>query len=146
MNAELTINFTEATIDDADSLLILIHQLEHFISAETLLNNLKNNLAKEDYCLFVAKENDKVIGFAELHFTHFIHEKNMRVRLTSFCVDENYRNKKVGAAFLCFIEKFCKTNNIFRIELTSNVRRMGAHRFYEKNGYTFTSKRFYKEL
>ncbi len=140
------IQFTKATLEDADSLLALIHQLEHFISIETLLNNLKNSLPKEDYRLFVAKENAIVIGFAELHFTHFIHEKNMRARLTSFCVDENFRNKKVGAQFLDFLEKYCTLNNIFRIENTSNVRRIDEHRFYEKNGYTFASKRFYKKI
>jgi len=146
MKSDNNIIFVNASIDDADALLSLIHQLEHFITKETLLKNLKNTLTKEDYCLFVAKENNIVIAFAELQFTQFIHEKNARVRLTSFCVDEKCRSKNIGSKFLDFIENFCMTKNIFRIELTSNVRRIDAHRFYENNGYTFASKRFYKEL
>ena len=146
MNKYNNIFFVDATLDDADALLSLIHQLEHFITKETLLNNLKNSLPNKDYRLFVAKENNKVIAFAELQHSHFIHEKNPRMRLTSFCVDEQFRSKNIGSLFLDFIEKFCVSNNIFRIELTSNVRRLDAHRFYEKNGYSFASKRFYKEL
>ncbi len=141
-----SIKFVDATLDDADSLLSLIHQLEHFITKETLLNNLKNNFEHKDYRIFVAKENNVVIAFAELHFSHFIHEKNKRARLTSFCVDEHFRNKNIGKHFLDFLEEFCFEYNILRIELTSNIKRLDAHRFYEKNGYLFMSKRFYKEI
>ena len=141
-----SIIFIEAGMENADALLSLVHQLEHFISKDTLLNNLKNNLADKNYRIFVAKENNRVIAFAELHFTQFIHEAQSRARLTSFCVEENFRNKNIGAQFLKFIEDFCVENKYLKIELTSNVRRTNAHRFYESNGYIFASKRFYKEL
>lgn len=142
----MEINFINATLDDTDAILKLVHQLEHFISKATLLNNLKNNLEDKNYRIFTAKENDIVVAFAELHFTQFIHEENKRVRLTSFCVDEKYRSKNIGSLFLKFIENYCKDNHVFNIELTSNVRRTKAHHFYEKNGYVFTSKRFSKKL
>lgn len=142
----MEIHFEEATLDDADALLHLVHQLEHFISAETLLNNLKNNSENKDYRLFVAKENTQVIAFAELCFTQFIHEATPKARLTSFCVDEAHRNKKAGASFLEFIEHYCRKTGCSKIELTSNIRRTDAHRFYESNGYVYTSKRFLKEL
>lgn len=142
----ISIEFSDATIEDADALLSLIHQLDHIISKETLLNNLKRNFEDKNLRIFVAKENNKVIAFTELQFTQFIHEENLRARLTSFCVDGKYRNNKIGAAFLAFIENYCKENHYTKIELTSNIRRINAHRFYERNGYTFASKRFYKEL
>ena len=138
--------FSEATIHDADGILPLIHQLEHFISIETLLNNLKKNIEHPEYCIFVAKEDETVIAFAELHFTQFIHEAKPRARLTAYCVDEKYRNKNVGSEFLKFLENFCKLQHVSRLELTSNIKRADAHRFYEKNGYAFMSKRFYKDL
>ena len=92
----MSLEFTDATINDADALLSLIHQLEHFIPKETLLNNLKRNTEDKNYCIFVAKLNNQVIAFAELCFTQFIHEPNPRARLTSFCVDAAFRNKKIG--------------------------------------------------
>ncbi|MCC6582148.1 MAG: GNAT family N-acetyltransferase [Chitinophagales bacterium] len=142
----MSLEFTDATINDADALLSLIHQLEHFIPKDTLLNNLKRNTEDKNYRIFVAKLNNQVIAFAELCFTQFIHEPNPRARLTSFCVDEAFRNKKTGAAFLAFIEGFCRSQNYLRIELTSKIHRIDAHRFYENNGYSYASKRFYKEL
>ena len=44
MHSNNDIIFIEATLNDADAILSLVHQLEHFISKETLLNNLKKNL------------------------------------------------------------------------------------------------------
>lgn len=142
----MSVEFTDATMDDADALLSLIHQLEHLISKDTLLNNLKRNSEDKNYRIFVAKQDNQVIAFAELCFTQFIHEPNPRVRLTSFCVDSRFRNKKIGAAFITFLEDFCRRNDYRRIELTSKIHRTDAHRFYENNGYSYVSKRFYKEL
>lgn len=146
MKDENKIEFVDATVNDATAILSLVHQLEHFISKETLLYNLKKSIAQPEYSIFVAKEVETVIAFAELHFTQFIHEAQPRARLTSFCVDEKYRNKNIGSDFLNFLEIICKQQPISRLELTSNIKRNDAHRFYEKNGYTFTSKRFYKNL
>ena len=142
----MSLEFTDATINDADALLSLIHQLEHFISKDMLLNNLKRNTEDKNYRIFVAKLNNQVIAFAELCFTQFIHEPNPRARLTSFCVDAAFRNKKIGAVFIAFLEDFCRSQNYLRIELTSKIHRTDAHRFYENNGYSYASKRFYKEL
>ncbi|HUM50697.1 MAG TPA: GNAT family N-acetyltransferase, partial [Chitinophagales bacterium] len=108
--------------------------------------NLKNNFEHKDYRIFVAKEDETVIAFAELHFTQFIHEPKPRARLTSFCVDEKYRSKNIGSDFLYFLEVICKQHHVSRLELTSNIKRLDAHRFYERNGYAFTSKRFYKDI
>ncbi|MFN8281980.1 MAG: GNAT family N-acetyltransferase [Chitinophagales bacterium] len=146
MNDENKTAFAEATINDADAILSLVHQLEHFITKETLLNNLKKNIEHNEYCIFVAKENETVIAFAEIHFTQFIHEAQPRARLTAYCVDAKHRNKNIGSAFLGFLENVCKQQHVSRLELTSNIKRTDAHRFYEKNGYAFTSKRFYKDL
>lgn len=140
------ITFEPATPAAAESLLSLIHQLGHPISSTALLKNLKRNLSHPDYRIFTARQEHTIIGFAELHFTQFIHEEAPRARLTSFCIDVNHRNKKIGERFLYFMESFCKGNGISRMELTSNVRRADAHRFYEQHGYVFTSKRMYKEL
>ncbi|MDB5227027.1 MAG: family N-acetyltransferase [Bacteroidota bacterium] len=146
MKDTVVITYTTASVEDANALLSLIHQLEHFMSIDSLVNNVKKNIAREDYHLFVMKANDEVIGFGEIHFMQLIHEENRRARLTAFCVDVAYRNKKLGAGFLKYIEDFCFAQNVFFIELTSHTRRVNAHRFYENNGYSISSRLFYKKL
>lgn len=142
-----TIEFCRAVPEDAAAILSLIHQLEHFIPEEIFLQNLQRVLNdQKDYHLFVARENKQVVAYAEIHFLHFVYEEKSRARLTSFCVEAACRGQKIGSGFLHFLEGFCKEQAVYRIELTSNLRRHDAHRFYEKNGYTFVSKAFHKNL
>jgi GNAT superfamily N-acetyltransferase len=133
---------------EADALVIqsLIHQLEHPIELPVLLNNIQEKSASKDYRIFVATVEENVVAVGELHFEHFVHEKNKRARITVFCVEESFRNRKVGASFLQFMESVATDAGVSRMELTSNMRRKHAHRFYENNGYIISSKVFFKNL
>jgi PhnO protein len=141
-----TIEYAEAIAEDAEAILSLIYQLDKTIDPHILRKNLEDKIHQPDYFVFVAKVDDRIIAFAELHFMQFVYEEKARARLSSYCVDVEYRNKKIGSGFLKFMEAFCKKHDIFRIELTSNTRRVDAHRFYESNGYSFVSKAFHKTL
>jgi GNAT superfamily N-acetyltransferase len=138
--------YVQAAVEDAEGILSLIMQLDKSINLGILIKNLEDKLHDDKYFVFVAKIESKVIAFAELHFMHFVYEEKPRARLSSYCVDAAYRNKNIGSGFLGIMEEFCKQHNIFRVELTSNLRRMDAHRFYEANGYSFVSKAFHKTL
>lgn len=138
--------FEDAQLRDEPAILSLIRQLDHAIDPAALHRNLENKLedGKETYRILVARSGGKTIAFAELHFMHFVYEEGPRARLSVYCVDADYRNKGIGSAFLKHIEAICWQKGIRRIELSSNLRREDAHRFYEKHGYHFNSKAFHK--
>ena len=130
----------------AEAVYDLIHQLEHDLPYDAFLRQLTKKINSNDYQIYVATENEKVIAFGELLFMQFIYEDCPRARLTSFCIHESCRNKKVGSRFLDFLEQRCQEKNCVSMELTSNARRRDAHRFYEQNGFIEYSKMYIKRF
>lgn len=61
-------------------------------------------------------------------------------------VDERLRGKGVGAQMIAAAEKLLAGKGCQLVEVTSNLRRVDAHRFWERNGYERTSARFAKQV
>jgi GNAT superfamily N-acetyltransferase len=61
-------------------------------------------------------------------------------------VGEAYRNRGAGAALVRACESAAAAAGCTRVEVTSNVRRDAAHRFYEQLGYTTESRHLMKRL
>lgn len=55
-------------------------------------------------------------------------------------VSEAHRGQGLGASLLRHIEAFCLSKDCSKIMLVSAVRREDAHRFFEKSGFTGSSK------
>jgi GNAT superfamily N-acetyltransferase len=61
-------------------------------------------------------------------------------------VDQGYRGRGIGALLVAEAEKRLAEHGCRIVEVTSNMRRDRAHRFYEQLGYERTSYRFMKKL
>lgn len=96
------------------------------------------------YCMLVGEVKGKVIGFISLHWFELAHWKGKMGRITSFCIDENFRSKGIGAQLLEAGETLLRRQQCIKIEVTSNHRRVRAHEFYLRLGYTEDSRRFVK--
>ena len=59
-------------------------------------------------------------------------------------VSEAMRGQGVGKALMGAVEARCAALGCVLVEVTSNMRREDAHRFYEGLGYERTSFRFAK--
>ncbi len=58
--------------------------------------------------------------------------------LESMVVDEAYRRKGVGAALLREAERLAREAGCYKLALSSNLARRGAHRFYSRLGWKRT--------
>ncbi|HEV2291905.1 MAG TPA: GNAT family N-acetyltransferase, partial [Gemmatimonadales bacterium] len=81
-----------------------------------------------------------------LHLTPELHRARPIGRVTALVVDESVRGSGVGAEMMEEAERILREDGAGLLELTSNMRRVDAHRFYERLGYQKTSFRFAKEL
>jgi GNAT superfamily N-acetyltransferase len=136
---------TEAKPEDVPQLSQLLEQLGYPTSeSETLF---KFNLyTQPDYKLLVARVETNVFGFIALHFHQTFHLPGPVGRITSFCVDEKIRGLGVGSLLLAAAEEYFAINTCYKMEVTSNFRRIDTHSYYLQRGYIETNRHFVKML
>jgi GNAT superfamily N-acetyltransferase len=66
--------------------------------------------------------------------------------MTAVVVDESARGQGIGRLLVAAAEEYFTERGCAMVEVTSNKKRLDAHRFYEQLGYTGTSFRFAKSL
>lgn len=98
------------------------------------------------YHLLVCESENRIVAFASLHWYDVFYDIGNVGRITAFCVDQEFRSKGNGRVLLEAVEEFFRNQRCIRIEVSSNERRTGAHRFYLENGFIINSKRFIKIL
>jgi L-amino acid N-acyltransferase YncA len=97
--------------------------------------------------LLVLREGDDVLGFA-LFFSlrGFAGRGARRAMLHSLFMAERARGRGLGRRLLAEVERRASARGACRIDLTSDKRRLDAHRFYRMLGYAQSHEGFSKDL
>ena len=136
--------------------------LEHLTQVTNLSSqlgypNAENEIVKrflrfsesQDYGLFVAlSEFNNVIGWVQVNEEPNTLLVGRRADISTLVVDEKFRRNGIGKALLSQAEKWAQLRGIAILQVKSNIRRDGAHRFYQREGFiqTKTSYSFTKTL
>lgn len=97
--------------------------------------------------LLVAELGGRIVGMLQLFtFRHFQHRGGRCAEIESMHVVEDQRSTGVGGQLLDYAVSRAKDLGCYRIQLTSNIRRDDAHRFYEDHGFKETHKGFKQYL
>ncbi len=97
--------------------------------------------------VLVALEGDEVVGLCQVMvLRHLQHAGGLCAELESVFVREDRRGHGVGGALLEAAEALARERGCYRVQLTSNLVRADAHRFYEAHGYAATHRGFKKGL
>ena len=91
-------------------------------------------------------ELDGLVGCLTWHVMDVLHRAAPVGRITMFVVAEEVRGQGIGTALADAAEARLRDAGCGLIEVTSNMKRFDAHRFYRKLGYEQTSFRFAKQL
>lgn len=136
-----------ASTSDITSLIELIKQLGYEINKEQVAANL-HLYEKLQGFVFVAEEEERVIGFASGTFVPLFHSHEMMFRITALCVHESKRGTGIGKELMLKMEEVCKKKECNYMEVTSGPQRKAdAHLFYENLGYhNYKGRRFTKRL
>ncbi len=135
----------EGIPSDATSIQSLLEQLEHPLTKEAILKKIDQYTSPHYHLLIIEIEN-KVAGFASLHWYDVFYDPGYVGRITAFCIDQQFRSRGIGRELLQVAEDYFRKQGCLRVEVSSNERRNDAHRFYLKNGFVINSKRFIKQL
>lgn len=97
--------------------------------------------------VFVADEGGVIVGVCQVVIFRNIGSHGQRVaEIENVHVRHDRRSHGIGAQLIAACEDHARDRGCRRVQLTSNVERVDAHRFYDRLGYQASHKGFKKSL
>ncbi|QEM09417.1 GNAT family N-acetyltransferase [Mucilaginibacter rubeus] len=135
-----------ATLADHSAISNLLTQLGYPGTQDFLPENLEKMLSQASSQVLVYDDEGEVAGFIAIDFLTQLVVKGDFIRISCFSVDENTRGKGIGKALEDYITELGKKGYCDRIEVHCHSRRVDAHRFYYRQGYSESPKYLMKSL
>ena len=138
-----SITVRQAAAVDFDALLRLLDQMDESMyrgraaADEGELRALYEAiLADPDQSLFLAEGGGRLVGSAHLMvLRHFDRSLSRSAVVEGVIVANDYRRGGVGAALMRAAAEAARAAGCYKLDLTSNMARRGAHRFYSRLGW-----------
>lgn len=137
-----------ATTEDALPIWKFVCALEETHFDYTLFQQqYQHNFLKKDTTHLVAVEATGImVGYISCHGQFLLHHAAKVFEIQELFVAEAYRNKKIGQLLIEVLEKQLQQGKHEFLEVSTNINRTNAHRFYERCGFTKTHYKFTKKL
>lgn len=135
-----------ATIDDVSEIARLLTQLGYPTTVDDLRERWQEWGDEGNNALVAESETGDLSGVCTLHFTRVLHRPKPVGRITAMVVDEAERGRGIGRKLVEAAERELTRVGCGMLEVTSNVRRVEAHAFYESLGFEKSSVRLFKSL
>jgi len=147
----MTVEIREATPDDLPSILALYSQLGMDNGDVLPVNRAKEIFdtlqSYPNYKLYVALQNSMPVGsFGLLIMDNLGHQGASSGIVEDVVVRRNVRGQGIGKTMMEFAVQKCRERGCYKIALSSNLQRVGAHRFYESLGYRRHGYSFFIDL
>lgn len=137
-----------ARMEDAAELARLADDLGHSATPEQVATRFSAASEQSNYALIVVElPSGELAGFMELVVERLI-DAEPRVDVAGLVVSEALQGRGIGRMLMEFAEKWAAESGCRIVHLRSNLKRAGAHAFYERLGYEHfkTQKAFRKHL
>lgn len=138
--------FRTARAEDAPAIAALLTQLGYATEPAEVPGRLARFTAHGGGTVLVAEQDGVVAALAALELTHPIHHARPVAHLSAFIVAAEHRRRGLGRKLLNEVERAAVAAGCRRIVVTSAEPREDAHAFYLHAGWTYTGRRFAREL
>ena len=136
-----------ATIEDSDAVYALICELkQHAFDRHEFNVGFAANLSDPNLRYQLALLEGDVVGLIGLHLQFHLHHVNWIGEIQELVVMPQARGLGVGSQLLAWAEAQARVAGAEMTELSTNVSRVQAHRFYRREGYEQSHFRFTKPL
>lgn len=141
------LNIRPARAEDSAELARLADELDHPATPEQIATRFSAASQDKHYALIVAElPSGELAGFVELVVECLI-DAEPRVDVAGLVVSESCRDCGVGRALMAHAEKWALQRGCRVVHLRSNLKRAGAHAFYERLGYEhFKTQKAYRKV
>lgn len=131
--------------EDVKSIYELICQLEDKTFDYSAFEMIYLNLFEDSNHHFLVNEDDGIDGLCHFYISYHLHHCDKVADIMELIVDEKKRSEGIGKKLLDYTKQIAKENDCEQIELDTNQKRKGAHKFYEREGlvndhYNFVMK------
>ncbi len=93
--------------------------------------------------MIVVDEDGVPVGCFQLSYLPGLMRRGMkRGQIEVVHVAETHRNRGIGGEMMRWAIERCRENNCAMVQLTSNKKRIDAHRFYERLGFSKSHEGF----
>jgi predicted N-acetyltransferase YhbS len=133
-----------AAAGDSRALEPLIGQLGYAVTEAEVAARLAA-MEREDRLVLVAQLGGAVVGCLSTSVMRVLHRPAPVGRISMLVVDAAVRGRGIGAELVRAAERALTAGGCGLVEVTSNLSRTEAHRFYEQLGYERTSVRLARE-
>lgn len=140
----MAVTIRNARAGDAACIAALCGQLGYPMEAAAARRAIAKFAHSATDMVVVAEARRKVVGVLAFHITPLLHTPGQLGRITALVVDEGWRSMGIGAKLVHYAETWAWKHGCEHVEVTSNVKRRVAHRFYLHRGYEHSAKRFTK--
>lgn len=142
----LTVHVRDATAEDAGPVAVLITQLGYETTEEEMKRRLQRIAADAQYVSIVALEHTEVVGFLGMAFGLHYEYDGSYARIVALSVAPQMQGKGIGTELVAAAETIAKSRGATMYIVNSGTHRTATHEFYEKRGFSWRSKGFYKSL
>ena len=85
-----------------------------------------------------------LVGFCQIDYLNDVFANEKRAYINSFCIDSSYRNKGYGDKLLKGCINILKNEGVNYINMTSNKKRILAHKLYKDNNFSIVDTCIFK--
>ena len=133
-----------ATVEDCAILAGLIGQLGYEVTTAAVAERLAA-MEADGRPVLVADLDGEVVGCLSTSVMRVLHRPAPVGRISMMVVDGAVRGRSIGAELVRAAERILVAAGCRLVEVTSNLARTDAHRFYERLGYERTSVRLSRD-
>jgi GNAT superfamily N-acetyltransferase len=137
----MPLSIRPARRSDADDIARLTTQLGYDVVTSDVGARLERILARPDQAFFIAAIDGHAAGWLHVAVAEYV-EAERFVVVAGLVVDSRHRRQGVGTALVQHAEQWAATQGCSIVRLWSTSTRAGAHRFYERLGFTNVKTQF----
>ncbi len=90
----------------------------------------------------VIESEGMILGFGSLHIQHLLHHVGKVAEIQELIISTNYQSKGLGAKLIETFRLIALQKNCVLLEVSCNIDREDANRFYEKTSFEKTHYKF----
>ena len=113
-------------------------------SSTQMYRRLESILCDDDYATLVAWDGEHIVGFIGTRVGRLYESDGCYGQIMALAVAADHRRHGIGRMLIQTAESVLMGREVSVLVVTSGVQRTEAHAFYEKNGYTWTGRRYKK--